>query len=110
MSMSMSNINEISWHLVIPGLGLHCTWKDDTLHHCLNRNSLLKGRNRVTACFVKASFSIGASLWVPVDFDFFAHFPSNRRFFRRNRRILVSRIALRGNVVASSAQPAAQRQ
>ena len=46
MSMSMSNINEISWHLVILGLELHCTWKDDTLHHYLNRNSLLKGINR----------------------------------------------------------------
>ena len=28
MSMSMSNINEISWHLVILGLELYCTWKD----------------------------------------------------------------------------------
>ena len=35
------------------------------------------------------------SVWVPTDVDFVACFPSNRRFFRGNRR--VSRIVFSGN-------------
>ena len=35
------------------------------------------------------------SVWVPMDVDCVARFPSNRRFFRGNRRI--SRIVLSGN-------------
>ena len=37
-------------------------------------------------------------LWLPADVDFVARFPSNRRFFRRNRHI--SRAALRGITVS----------
>ena len=47
-------------------------------------------------------------VWVPADVDFVARFPSNRGFFRRNRRI--SRIVLRGNATTSSAQSWPRRQ
>ena len=43
------------------------------------------------------------SIWVPAKVDFVACFPSNRLFFRRNRRI--SRSILRVNATRSLTQP-----
>ena len=43
------------------------------------------------------------SIWVPAKVDFVACFPSNRLFFRRNRRI--SRSVLRVNATRSLTQP-----
>ena len=48
---------------------------------------------------VTAENTVGPqSVWVFADVDFVARFPSNRRFFRQNRRI--SRIVLRGNATS----------
>ena len=62
----------------------------------VNKNELNAELERL-ACFILAMW---ASAWVPAYVDFVAHFPWNRRFFRRARNRRILSIFLRGNATS----------